>query len=147
MKLSPQFLKFCLVGVINTTVDALIFVTLREFGMPIILANICSTSVALAGSLALNYRFVFKDSHLSAKKIILYIVVTLLGLWALQPVVIYGLLEVNDTVNYVSPFVKLFGNESIFMNLLPKLGSVVVTLLWNYAWYNKVIFKPATPQK
>ncbi|MDB5166642.1 MAG: hypothetical protein JWM37_714 [Candidatus Saccharibacteria bacterium] len=142
MKLSPQFIRFCIVGLVNTAIDTIIFVTLRELGLSVLLANIISTTIGLAVSLALNYRYTFKTTGgLAPPKIALYIGVTLFGLWILQPIAISLLMVLDQHVPYVQWAAGLVGHESILSNAIPKLGSVVVTLTWNYLWYSYVIFK------
>jgi len=142
MKISKQFIRFCAVGIINSSVDAGIFVALRQAGLAILGANIISTTIGLLVSLTLNYKFTFNSTQrLSPMKIVLYIVVTLVGLWALQPIVINGLVHLNTVVPYVDWTANIIGYRSILIDLLPKLGSIVVTLTWNYIWYSQLIFK------
>lgn len=139
-----KIVRFALVGIINTVIDIGIFLVLRNAGLSILAANICSTSVALTVSLLLNYHYTFSGGMLTRKRIVLYIAVTLTGLWVLQPVVIKGLTELNGPLPYLTAVTTVLGHPKLFMNLVPKLGSTGVTLVWNYLWYNKVVFaKPS----
>lgn len=142
MKLpSNEFLRFCIVGLINTAVDVPIFVALHESGLSVLVANIISTSLALIVSLLLNYRFTFRSQSLSATRIILYFAVTLTGIWALQPLVIYGLLNLNESIHYTAFLVDRLAWDSEINSLVAKLGSLGFSLVWNYAWYSRVVFR------
>jgi putative flippase GtrA len=140
-RISPQFVRFATVGLINTAVDTTIFAILRGLSFKLFVANIISTSVGLMLSLLLNYRYTFRDSHLTPVKIVQYIVITLCGLWLIQPVVIFGLTQLNQLLPYVDWVSWLVGHPDTLANVLPKLGSIVVTLIWNYVWYSRFIFR------
>lgn len=143
-----SFLRFCLVGITNTLVDVPIFLALHAAGLSILLANICSTSVALLVSLLLNARFTFRGRDLTPARVVLYIVVTLVGLWALQPAVINLVLSVNGSLHITSPVIHLAGHASLINTSFAKLSSIVVTLVWNYTWYSQVVFRgTGQPQK
>lgn len=140
MLLERSFVRFCIVGAINTLVDVPIFMVLRSLGASILVANICSTSVALMVSFVLNHRFTFQSQGDKRYKIIPFLGITLFGLWVLQPLAIKFLVELNDYVHYTTPFYSTFGPKVNFEDLLAKLGSVSVTMVWNYFWYSKVVF-------
>lgn len=140
------FWRFCLVGVVNTLVDITLFTILHLSGVPLVVANICSTSVALSMSLLLNYRFTFKGRELTRFKIFTYIIVTLAGLWGLQPIIINKLMAINRNFNFIGPFVKIFSHPAVLDNVIPKMGSICVTLVWNYLWYSIYIFKSVAPK-
>lgn len=139
---SNQFLRFCMVGIINTLVDVPLFVALHSAGLNVLVANIISTSLALIVSLILNYKFTFKDRNLSRARIVLYFAITLVGIWILQPLVISGLLQLNNHLHLTNFLVQLFGHQKQLDSLIAKLGSLAASLVWNYAWYSRVIFKP-----
>lgn len=141
--LSNKFLRFCIVGIINTLVDVPLFVALHSAGFSVLLANICSTTLALIVSLALNYRFTFQNQGLTFGRIVVYIAVTLAGIWVLQPLVISGLLTLNDHMHFTAGLTRHFGHTAQLNSLLAKLSSLVVSLAWNYAWYSRVVFRDA----
>lgn len=61
-------LSFGMVGVVNTVVDASVFwVAAREFGVPIIPANVLAWFVGVSGSYAMNSFFTF--AHESGRKL------------------------------------------------------------------------------
>jgi putative flippase GtrA len=123
----PEFIRFCVVGLVNTAVDLGLYTLLaHELHMELFYANMISTATALAVSYLLNASFTFKSLK-TKRQLALYIGVTLFGLWVLQPLVITGA-------------TWLFHDHLPFM-LLPKVLAIGVTVLWNYTWYRKVIFR------
>jgi putative flippase GtrA len=135
-----SFIKFSMVGVVNTLVDVTIFTALHTAGLSLLPSNIISTSVALTLSFILNRRFTFPSGRVSPKRIAVYIAVTLGGLWVLAPLTIKALMNLDQMIGYTDPLIALFGHEEIIRTVVPKLGSVAVTLAWNYIWYSQVVF-------
>jgi putative flippase GtrA len=148
MKPSKEFLRFCLVGIINTLVDVPTFVALHSAGVPVLAANIISTSLALIVSLLLNYHYTFRSRTLSKARVILYFAVTLAGIWIIQPLVITILLNLNGHMHYTTFITNRYGHAKQIDSLIAKLGSLAVSLLWNYLWYSRAVFKkPANETK
>jgi putative flippase GtrA len=147
--LAHKLVRFALVGITNTMIDILLFVSLRYAGFPITAANILSTSVALVVSLLLNHKYTFQSKRLTRWDIVLYIVVTIIGIWILQPIVISVITNYGLTHRIIVSVAKPFGLEKLFLILVPKLAATAVTLVWNYVWYNKVVFRhpPAVVNK
>jgi putative flippase GtrA len=132
-KLSKQFLIFASIGVLNTLIDVGLFLLLHDrAGLPIIAANIISTSAALGVSYTLNSKFTFDaDNHLDKQRIGKFLAVTLAGLWFLQPAVIYASLSL----------IGLFIDSSAQPALAAaKLSAIPFTLAWNFVLYKKVVF-------
>lgn len=134
---------FGLIGVFNTLFDMALYVMVQSLTGSIIIANIVATSAALIGSYILNSKLTFKTRKWTAKSFILFVVVTIFGLWVLQTGVIYLL---TPLMNVIPEFLwHLFGPlEHIVKILAPKVLATAVTLVWNFVWYNKVIFKNAS---
>jgi putative flippase GtrA len=139
-KRDKKVLMFGLIGIFNTVFDMALYVFIQYLTGSIIIANIVATSAALIGSYLLNSKLTFKAKKWTAKGFILFVVVTLFGLWVLQTYTIYLLTPV---VSVVPGFLwHLFGPlEGIAKILAPKVVATVVTVVWNFIWYNKVIFK------
>lgn len=138
---SKQFLIFGLVGIANTLIDLGLFTLLYHSGLPILLANIISTSAALVASFILNSRLTFKDTALSRQRIVKFLAVTLTGLWILQPIVISGALYIFEHTPLVTDIVEIFVKPaSSAFPTLAKLLSISVTLVWNFIWYKLVVF-------
>ena len=130
-KLSKQFGIFIAIGIFNTVLDIALYVTLHDgAGVPIVLANIISTSVALCGSYLLNSRFTFNSKELwNRQRITRFLGITLTGLWILQPLIIIGV---------ITALASTF-NESQ-TSIIAKLLATAVTTVWNYIWYKRVVF-------
>jgi putative flippase GtrA len=137
-----QFSRFVAVGVANTLVDVAVFSTLRMAGMNLLFANTISTSLALATSLLLNSKYTFKQHDLSIKKIVIYVTSTLVGVWALQPVIIYSLEQLQKQVDFTVIASFVINDESLRIFIITKLIAIGFTLFWNYFWYSRVVFKP-----
>ena len=137
---------FGLIGVFNTLFDMALYVVVQSLTGSIIIANIVATSAALIGSYILNSKLTFKTRKWTAKSFILFVVVTIFGLWVLQTGVIYLL---TPLMNMIPEFLwHLFGPlEHIAKILAPKVIATAVTLVWNFIWYNKVIFKNASAKE
>lgn len=126
-------IRFGAVGSINTAIDfVLLFLFSVVIGIPTIIANIGSTSCALTVSYLLNKKAVFRntDSH-NHRQVILFLVVTLAGLWIVQGVVIA----------ISSPLLQMIGLNDATVLLLAKLIATAFTLVWNYLWYSRVVFR------
>ncbi len=124
--------RFILVGIANTAIDfGILFALVNLAKFSPMIANIISTSIALIVSYGLNKRSVFgdNDKH-NPKQIVLFVVVTLSGLWILQSAIIFvvsGWLHTLVTKNAALLFAKII--------------ATLFSLTWNYLWYSRVIFK------
>lgn len=139
-KRDKKVLIFGLIGIFNTVFDMALYVFFQYLTGSIIIANIVATSAALIGSYFLNSKLTFKAKKWTVKGFVLFVVVTLFGLWVLQIGIIYLLTPVVDVV---PTFLwHMFGPlENIVKILAPKVVATAVTVVWNFVWYNKVIFK------
>jgi putative flippase GtrA len=139
-KRDKKVIIFGLIGIFNTVFDMALYVFVQYLTGSIIIANIVATSAALIGSYLLNSKLTFKAKKWTIKGFVLFIVVTLFGLWVLQTGIIYLLTPVVDIVPIF--LWHMFGPlENIVKVLAPKVVATVVTVVWNFIWYNKVIFK------
>ena len=134
-KKHAEKLRFAVVGVANTGIDfGILFLLSQLFGVPDILANIISTSVALTFSFFVNRSFTFKSGgKLNIKQAVLFVVITLFGLWVLQNIIIVG-------IDIMLAPLNLPGWLSLFVG---KLLASVVSLTWNYIMYSRFVFKKA----
>lgn len=139
--LQAQVVRFGLVGFINTAVDVLLFLSLRHLGFNVIAANIISTSSALGCSFVLNRKFAF-SSNISAKRSgPVFVAVTLIGLWILQPLVILLVIYVlrsSVLAHVITHVVVLTARQQ---ELVAKLAATPVTLAWNYVLYKRLVFR------
>lgn len=132
IKNRQQKLRFILVGICNTTIDFTILFTLKALGLPILPANVISTTAAFCFSFFANKKYTFKGNTGNLKKQIpLFIVVTLTGLWGVQTVVIF-------LISYLLAESTL--GEDIVL-LIAKIVATATSLVWNYIFYSRVVFK------
>lgn len=132
IKNSAQKGRFLLVGATNTLLDFGVLFLLRSLGLPVLSANSISTSVAFCFSFFANKKYTFKTTGSSLRReLILFVIVTLFGLWVLQALVIQGVTIALANTSLASAAVLL----------IAKLLATIVSLIWNYTLYSKVVFK------
>ena len=130
-----QAFWFSVIGGINTALDFIILFVLTSFGVKIFIANIFSTGTTFIISFLLNKKITFKSVSNNKKELIremvLFILVTLFGLWVIQNIVISTAMPI---------FENLLKNKRISL-LLSKLIATIFSLIWNFILYKKVVFK------
>ena len=132
LKKHAEKLRFGLVGGANTAIDFGILFGLVFFGVDKLVANFISTGIAFVFSFFVNRSFTFKSTSGNTKKQFgLFLVITLFGLWVIQPVIIGGVSLLLNGMNLSSGFVLLIG----------KLIATIATLVWNYLLYKKFVFR------
>jgi len=125
-------LRFGTVGAANTAIDFGLLFILRSLGLPVISANIISTTAAFCFSFFANKKYTFKTSGGNVKReLLLFVAVTLFGLWILQNIVIQLVLWPLGTTT--------LPNETNLM--IAKVIATLVSLVWNYIMYSRVVFK------
>lgn len=67
----------------------------------------------------------------SRKEFIQFVIVTLFGLWVVQNVVIAAL-------TYLVSSWSVSSSAALFV---AKLCAIAASLIWNYMWYSRVVFK------
>lgn len=125
-------MRFVIVGVLNTAIDFVILFLLTAVGMPVFFANVISTSVAFGFSFFANRSFTFRSGGDARVQIVKFTIVTLVGLWLLQPVVIWAVSAVIGSL-FPAQIVLLIG----------KACATVVSMFWNYLLYARFVFPPA----
>lgn len=141
-----KFIVFSIIGIFNTFFDIALYFVIYNASKSIIIANLLATSAALVGSYLLNSKLTFKTKQWTAKSFIGFVVVTVFGLWVLQTAAIYGLTHLLKSVPE-NLWQHLGSFETSAKTLIPKLLATVITFVWNYLWYNKVIFKNEHPEQ
>ncbi len=134
-----KFIIFSLIGVFNTLFDLVLYVVIYNLTNSIIISNIAATSAAMIGSYILNSRITFKAKRWTFKSFALFVAVTVFGLWMLQTGIIYAL---TPAMNRIPEhlWLNLGPFEHTVKTVAPKLVATAVTFVWNFIWYNKVIF-------
>ena len=142
---NSQKLKFVAIGGLNTALDFAILFGLNALGLPKILSNGVSTGVTFLISFILNKKITFKSEAKTkrelAREMLLFTIVTLFGLWAIQSVVILA------TEPLFLSFLKDF--QIFEIGLLKeklalfaaKIIATLFSLTWNFILYKKVVFK------
>lgn len=132
LKKHAEKVKFIIVGGANTAIDFVILFGLTFLGVDKLVANFFSTSVALVFSFFVNKSFTFKNETKNAKKqFALFLVITLFGLWVIQPLVILGVTSLTES----------FITNSAVSLFIAKLVATVASLIWNYIFYSRIVFK------
>ena len=132
LKKHAEKIRFIIVGGVNTALDFGILFFLTFLGLDKIVANYFSTGIALIFSFFANKSFTFKHKEGNAKKqFILFLVITLFGLWVIQPIIIWG----STTL-----LASQIPNEAINL-FIAKLIATVASLIWNYILYSRIVFK------
>lgn len=124
--------RFALVGGFNTALDFGILFGLTALGVDKIVANYISTSTSFIFSFFANKTFTFKAKNGNARReFISFILVTLFGLWVLQPLIIAAVTQLLTTTAL----------DDTTALLMAKLLATIVSLIWNYILYSRVVFK------
>ncbi len=132
IKKHAEKLRFGVVGGANTALDFGILFTLVFFGFDRIASNYISTTIAFVFSFFVNRSFTFKSKASNTKKQFgLFLVITLFGLWVIQPIIITGVAWMISDLGIPNSIVLFIG----------KLLATLVTLVWNYVLYAKYVFK------
>lgn len=128
---SNQKFRFVVTGGINTSLDFGLLFVLRFLGLPVVTANIISTTISFVFSFFANRTYTFKSNGNDLKReLILFTLVTLFGLWVLQTLVIKGvLLALAPTPLEAS--LQLF---------IAKIIATMFSLSWNYLLYSRIVF-------
>jgi putative flippase GtrA len=132
LKKHTDKLRFGAVGIINTSLDfGLLFLLVNLAQANPLFGNLVSTSIAFVFSFFANKKYTFRLAGSFRSEAPKFIVVTLFGLWVIQPVII------NATM-WLMNGLSLDSNVVLFIE---KLSSNTVTLVWNYVLYKKLVFK------
>ena len=127
--------RYGIVGVANTALDFILLFLFVHLGINRIVANYFSTGIALVFSFFVNKSFTFKETDGNAKKQFIYfLIITAIGLWVIQPFIIWGVTSILD-MHITSAAAVLF---------IAKCIASVATLIWNYLFYSRVVFKEST---
>ena len=131
--MQSEKVRFGLVGIVNTAVDFIVLNLLAGvFHVPLLPANIASTTAALLTSFTLNKKAVFRNADGSgAKQLTLFLVVTLVGIWLVQ----------GTVLALTHAFLLGLGLSEVMALNLGKLAGISCGLVWNYLWYSKVVFR------
>ena len=147
LRLPPlRVIIFGSIGAFNTLFDLILYLIIYNLTHSVIVANTLATAAALIVSYQLNSRLTFKTKQWTRQTFIRFILITLIGLWLLQTGAIYVIMPLTDKLP-VGIFNWLGGLNHDAKTLLPKLLATGLTLLWNYLWYSRYVFKDKPEQE
>ena len=125
-----QLIRFGLVGSFNTVLDfVLLFTFVYGLSLNTYLGNILSTGICLVVSYFLNKRWTFRSGEGSRPQFVRFLVVTLVGLWVVQTLLIWA----------VSALLGQFTSGAIVL-LVAKAAATIGSLTWNYLLYSRFVF-------
>jgi putative flippase GtrA len=116
--------RFALVGLLGTTVDVCVFITLQMiFHLPILAANTISYSTGIANNFYLHRRWTFasRPRRLASQQLAMFVLVSLAAL-ALNNLVVYLL----------TPALQASLENRVLANLLAKTSAIAAGLGWNF---------------
>jgi len=144
-----EVVRFGLVGVVNTVVDYVTFITLTVvFNIPLSrvwIAKYPSSAVGMAVSFFLNRRFVFRaTAHRARGQALRFIAATLIGIFVIQ----------NLLTQLFASKVQYFGIEAFHVVAaagVPRAFTIktvafalgaVASIVWNFLAYKYWVFRP-----
>lgn len=127
-----QKIRYIFVGGFNTALDFVLLFSFVALGIDKIVANYFSTGIAMVFSFFANKSYTFKDtSDQKRRQFALFIVVTVVGMWVIQPLVIWTV---------TSLFHSYIVNQSILL-FVAKVIATCASLVWNYLLYSRLVFE------
>ena len=154
-----QFIKFAIVGVINTVVDfgvlnVLIFFTGVASGIGFSLFKGISFLAAVGNSYILNKSWTFKDkSGNDTKKIVDFLFVSVVGLLinvGAASLIVNGFDPVEFIIVPASKVLGYFGMFISIEQIWSNIGALIATavsLIWNFYGYKVLVFKQKVVDK
>lgn len=147
IKRFAEQIRFVIVGIAATAIDWTILFTLVALGSPSIPSNFVSTSVAMVFSFFTNKSFTFKAKNITKKHLVYFVIITIIGLWAIQPIIIGGVNMLLGSWFTNSSAVKRLGDllgswfkAKYLVLFLGKGFATAASLTWNYLMYRKFVF-------
>lgn len=129
---NAEKIRFLVVGGLNTAFDFILLFLFVGLGIDKFIANYLSTGSAMVLSFFLNRSFTFKNTDARKKRqFALFLLVTITGMWAIQPLVIWVVTSFLDNA-------ALSTEGSLF---IAKVIATIASLMWNYLLYSKLVFK------
>lgn len=131
-KKHAQKIRYSIVGLFNTGIDFALLFTFVALGLNKIPANYLSTGVSMVISFFANKKITFKNnSEKTKRQFVLFVIVTVIGMWVIQPIVIWTVSHLLD------PFIA----QQHILLFISKLVATAISLVWNYLMYSRLVFK------
>ncbi|WP_375390238.1 GtrA family protein [uncultured Amnibacterium sp.] len=137
--LGREVLRFGLVGVANTGIDLGLYFLLQLGGSPLLIANLISTTAGLSFSFVANRLFTFsaRPAGRTGRQLVLFVVCTGIGLWAIQPLVLVGMDRLLADATSLGDLRILLG----------KLVAIGFGMVWNWSVYSRIVFRATAPDR
>ena len=130
--MKSQLARFLTTGIFVTLLDFALYAVLMQLSLSPTVANYFSTTIALVVSFFINKNFTFRSEESNkVRRFALFLVVTLLGIWVIQPLVIVLVLPLTSSVL----------DSRLLSPLTAKVVATVFSTIWNYYLYKTVVFK------
>ena len=133
MNNKSQVIRFGAIGAGNTVLDFVLLFVLRNAGLPVIGANIISTGVTFIISFFANKKYTFRSTNSSRRQIqremILFTIVTLVGLWVVQ----------GTLITILEPIARRLTDTNTAL-FIAKAIATAASMTWNFVWYKMVVF-------
>jgi putative flippase GtrA len=113
--LPSTVVRFAAVGVVNTTIDLVLFWVLHA-PLGIVVANFVSTSAGMTFSFLANGRLTFGASRVTVRQAVLFLATNGFTMWVLQPLLIHAAYDVLSAPLMVAKVLALGG--SVVANFL-----------------------------
>ena len=145
--------RFAVLGVVNTLLDFVIYNFLRvlthttsEQVVRNVVLNMLSAGSVAVLSFFMNRRYVFKDDKAGTERIVLFFVVTMLGIFVVQQAIFSVVLHLDDglantcakLVEAISP---VHPSHNFYATNIAKAVGTVGSMIWNFQLYKRVVFK------
>ncbi|WP_249674930.1 GtrA family protein [Pseudomonas abieticivorans] len=140
--------RFGLVGVVNTVLDAGLFnlLTWHVIALRVLWASVLAGTLAMLNSFVANQRFTFRARHTPLRRVALFIVITLLGIYAIRPLILDLFLTVwlwpADRLQALLAWGGVAADGDFVRRNLGWLVAVAVAMLFNYVGYRECVFVP-----
>ena len=123
---------YSVISLSATAIDFGLLLLLTYAGFGTVRSNYVSSSIGFICSFSFNKRFIFRQTTRRVQsELLLYLVFTLIGIWALQPIIIH----------LVEPMLRELSIANWQVVTAAKLIASLVTFGWNYIFYTRVVFR------
>ena len=133
MNNKSQVIRFGAIGAGNTVLDFVLLFVLRNASLPVIGANIISTGVTFVISFFANKKYTFRSTnssrHQIQREMILFTIVTLVGLWVVQ----------GTLITILEPIARRLTDTNTAL-FIAKAIATAASMTWNFVWYKMVVF-------
>src|SRR5579871_2480452 len=132
--------------------DFTIFSTLRVLDVPLLAANMMSTTTTMIFSFVVNRRFVFGAGQAPVQRqLVLFFAGTAFGMYVLHYLALVGMLHVVPEYPELAAWTHLHlgireaAAGTLLRSVSAKVGATLVSLVWNFFFYRRIVFAAGPP--